>query len=53
MSPHPPDFRFLSDITGPLWRERCPYPEPFLTYLPESPVMEPPLKALSTEPLQR
>jgi hypothetical protein len=29
------------DIKGALWRERCPYPEPFLTYLPSSPVKEP------------
>jgi len=33
--------------------ERCPYPEPFLTYLPGSPVKEPSPKAHRTEPLQR
>ena len=43
-----PGSRFLSALKGPCG-ERCPYPEPFLTYLPGSPVKEPP----STEPLQR
>jgi len=33
--------------------ERCPYPEPFLIYLPGSPVKEPSPEALRTEPLQR
>ena len=32
--------------------ERCPYPETFSTYLPESPVKEPPSKPPSMEPLQ-
>jgi len=33
--------------------ERCPYPEPFLTYLPGSPVKEHSPEAVCTEPLQR
>ena len=37
----PPHTRFPSDGKGPPWRERCPYPETFLTYLPGSPVKEP------------
>ena len=37
--------------TGPLCRE-MPYPEPFLTYLPGSPVKEPSPEAFRTEPLQ-
>ena len=42
----PPDSRFSSDVKGTLWR--FPYPKPFLTYLPGSPVEEaPPLEALS------
>jgi hypothetical protein len=48
-----PDSRFPSAVKGPIWRE-MPYQEPFLTYLPESPVKEPPpLEALSTELLHR
>jgi len=42
-------FRFPS--TAPM--ETCPYPEPFLTYLPGSPVKEPSPEALRTEPLKR
>jgi len=38
--------------TGPQG-ERCPYPEPLLTYLPGCPVKEPSPEALRTEPLQR
>jgi len=37
---------------GP-YGEGCPYPEPFLTYLPGSPVKEPSPEALCTEILQR
>ena len=37
---------------GP-YGDRCPYPEPFVTYLPGSPVKEPSPEALRTEPLQR
>ena len=37
---------------GP-YRERCPYPETFLTYLTGSLVKELPPEAASTEPLQR
>jgi len=37
---------------GP-YGERYPYPEPFLSYLPGSPVQEPSPKALHAEPLQR
>jgi hypothetical protein len=46
-SESPPD-----SPTGPCG-ERYPYPEPFLTYLPESPVKGPSPEALQTEPLQR
>jgi hypothetical protein len=35
---------------GP-YGERCPYPEPFLTYLPGCPVKKVPPEAPSTEPL--
>ena len=45
-SESPPD-----SLTGPLCRE-MPYPEPFLTYLPGSPVKEPSPEAFRTEPLQ-
>jgi len=37
---------------GP-YGERCPYPEPFLAYLPGSPAKEPSPEAGFTEPLQR
>ena len=48
-----PDSRFPSAVKGPIWRE-MPYQEPLLTYLPGSPVKEPPppVEALLTE-LQR
>jgi hypothetical protein len=48
----PPDSRFLLDVKGP-YGERCPYPEPFVTYLLGSPVKESYLEAFRTEPLQR
>jgi hypothetical protein len=32
-----------------LYGERCPYPEPFLTYVPGSPVKEPSLQVPFTE----
>jgi len=38
---------------GSPYGERCPYPEPFLTYLPGSPVKDPSPEALCTELLQR
>jgi len=48
----PPDSGFPSDVKGP-YEERCLYPEPFLTYLPGSPIKGPSPEALCTEPLQR
>ena len=49
--PHP-WFVYPQTKRGP-YGERCPYPEPFLTYLQGSPVKEHSIKDLRSELLQR